>query len=296
VAARSVEGLAEVRQHELATAPARLDERAQHLEAGRDELRLCLVVGPRRPQESLLAHILVPVEEDPLRRLSVAAGTTDLLVVGVERFGQVGMEDPAHVGLVDAHPERVRRDDDLRLAVDELPLRLVTLGPLQRAVVMGRGARGCDRRAELLGSPSSRHVDDAAPRHRRRGLHDGVVTIARLDEPPHRQVDVRAVEAADDNRRVAQRELADDVLTHRRRCRRGECEHARVTEVVDESAEVAVGRTEVVPPRADAVRLVDDHQRRTRSPHRLERLSFASCSGARNTNSTSPFCSSSRIS
>ena len=65
------------------------------------------------------AEILGPVQKARIGRLPVAAGAAELLVVRVERGRRVGMQHPAHVGLVDAHPERHRRGDDAGGAVEE---------------------------------------------------------------------------------------------------------------------------------------------------------------------------------
>ena len=44
-------------------------------------------------------------------RIAVAPGAAGLLVIGLDRLGDAGMGDEAHVGLVDAHAERDRRHD-----------------------------------------------------------------------------------------------------------------------------------------------------------------------------------------
>ena len=76
------------------------------------------------------------------------------------------------------------------------------------------------------------------------------------------EVDVRPVEAADDDRRVAHAEPLDDLVADRRRGGRGQREHRRAAERLDRRAEPQVVGAEVVAPLADAVRLVDDEQRR----------------------------------
>ena len=45
------------------------------------------------------------VERQRVGRQPVAAGAADLLVVALDRLRQVGMDDEAHVRLVDAHAE-----------------------------------------------------------------------------------------------------------------------------------------------------------------------------------------------
>ena len=86
--------------------------------------------------------------------------------------------------------------------------------------------------------------------------------MARLVEALDGELEVRAVEAADDDARVAQAEPLDDLGAHRRRRRRGQREHARVPERLDRRAEPEVVGPEVVAPLGDAVRLVDDEEGR----------------------------------
>ena len=51
-----------------------------------------------------------------MRRLPVAPGAADLLVVGLDRSRRREVDDRAHVGAVDAHAEGVGGDHDLELA------------------------------------------------------------------------------------------------------------------------------------------------------------------------------------
>ena len=62
-------------------------------------------------------------EQQRPRRRAVAPGAPGLLVVGLDRRRDARVGDRAHVGLVDAHAERVRGHDDLDLAGHEAPLR-----------------------------------------------------------------------------------------------------------------------------------------------------------------------------
>ena len=64
-------------------------------------------------------EILGAPEQPGLGRLAVAAGAAGLLIIGLDRFGQAGMGDEAHVGLVDAHAEGDGRDHHHVLAADE---------------------------------------------------------------------------------------------------------------------------------------------------------------------------------
>src|SRR6185436_12028763 len=78
------------------------------------------------------------VEEDRARRLTVAASSTDLLVVALDRRRKRRVDDGSHIGLVDAHAEGGRRDDDVELAREES-----RLDGLARASVHARVIGGC---------------------------------------------------------------------------------------------------------------------------------------------------------
>ena len=54
------------------------------------------------------------IERERVGGQAVAAGAADLLIVGLDRRGHVGVKDEAHVGLVDAHAEGDGRADDQR--------------------------------------------------------------------------------------------------------------------------------------------------------------------------------------
>lgn len=58
--------------------------------------------------------IRVGVEEDALRELSISASSSRLLVVTLHWFGKTGVDDVAHVRLVNAHAERDGGADDLK--------------------------------------------------------------------------------------------------------------------------------------------------------------------------------------
>ena len=77
--------------------------------------------------------VLAPGQEDAVGMLDGATGATDLLVVGDGRARPLVVDDEAEVGLVEAHPERDRRDERLQLVGDE--------GVLERLALLGREVR-----------------------------------------------------------------------------------------------------------------------------------------------------------
>jgi hypothetical protein len=62
-------------------------------------------------EEAAQPQVPGPVEQHGVGRLAVAAGPAQLLVVGVEGVGGVGVEHEADVGLVDPHAEGGGGDD-----------------------------------------------------------------------------------------------------------------------------------------------------------------------------------------
>jgi hypothetical protein len=63
-------------------------------------------------EELVRESIRERVQEDGRGRQPIATGAARLLIVGLKRARHRVMNHEAHVGLVDAHAERVRRHDD----------------------------------------------------------------------------------------------------------------------------------------------------------------------------------------
>ena len=107
-----------------------------------DRLQVLAVDPARAAEEAADRFVLGPVEEDRLGGLAVAPGAADLLVVGVDRVRRPGVEDEAHVRLVDPHAEGGGRDDHLDLVGHEAVLELAAVLRRQpRVVGLGVDAR-----------------------------------------------------------------------------------------------------------------------------------------------------------
>jgi hypothetical protein len=241
-------------------------------------------VGLEAPggEEAPAAEVLGAVEEHGPRGLTVAPGAPELLVVGVDGLGDVVVDDEAHVVLVDAHAERDRRDDDVDPGAGHERL-LDGVAALHREPgVVGRRAHGAlvQGGRHLLRRPLRRGVDDA----RRLGVGDPIeqrpLLVLGVEEALDREVDVRSVEAAHDDRRIAEPEALDDLGSHRRRRGRGEREHGRAPERVGDVPEPQVIGAEVVAPLRDAVRLVDAEERRLRRREALDDLGVGELLGS----------------
>ena len=126
-------------------------------------------------EEDVQALVAVLGEQHAARGQAVAPAAPGLLVVGLERGRHRLVDHRAHVGLVDAHAERVRRDDHRRLAGHERPLRLGARLALHARVVGGHRAAPSSRASHarrLVGllagarrrrSPAARRARAAAP-------------------------------------------------------------------------------------------------------------------------------------
>ena len=85
------------------------------------------VAGLDQPQQ--VHHIGDAVAHPRIGRQAVAPGPAGLLVIGFEVFRRVEMRDKADIGLVDAHAEGDRGDDDdAFLAQKALLVALARLG------------------------------------------------------------------------------------------------------------------------------------------------------------------------
>ena len=100
--------------------------------------------------------------ENAARALAVAAGAAGFLVVALERFRQVVVHDPAHVGLVDAHAEGDGGDDHLRVVANERFLVVAARVRIETGVVRQRAdAVALQLPGELVDALARQAVDDA---------------------------------------------------------------------------------------------------------------------------------------
>jgi hypothetical protein len=242
--------------------------------------RSTIAVGLQQP--SAQGDVLRRAQEQPVRELPVAPRAADLLVIRLDRARRRQVDDRAHVGAVDPHAEGVGSDHDLQLAVREGRLhafalasgqaRMVGIGeptvvpqPLRfslaalpgRPVDDGRGdGRGCrGRRAP------TRLSAWAPERFAQLGVRvlagfAGALHLARAEHQ------VGALKAVDDLRRIRrQPQPAQDLVTHDRRGGGGAGEHPGLGQSRQHAVDLHVFGAEVMPPFADAVSLVDGHER-----------------------------------
>ena len=234
---------------ELRLIAQQLPHAAQHL--GRRIRRI--------DQELLQLDVGVVEQQDAARGLAVAAAAAGLLVIRLGTARDVGVDHQADVGLVDAHPERVGRDDRVELAGHEHVLRVLADIAVEPRVIDPRAhAGGLERGRVALGVLAGRGIDQRDPAIAAADpLDHRVGLVVAATDSRDREVQVRPVEAADVQRRRRQRQLMRDVAPDLRRGRRGERRHPRGPEQLQRLAEPAIVGTEIVPPLRDTVSLID---------------------------------------
>ena len=85
--------------------------------------------------------------------------------VGFQRVGDVGVDNEANVGLVDAHAEGVGGDNDTYSAVHPLVLFAVAGGAVKAGVVVvGRDTVLLQKLGDLFGFSAVANIDDARAR------------------------------------------------------------------------------------------------------------------------------------
>jgi hypothetical protein len=152
--------------------------------------------------------------------------------------------------------ERDRRDDDGQPFGAEVGADLRAFAGRQTGVVGPRvDAARAQRFCQRLGVLARDAVDD---RRTARVAADRLGDLAfEVLARQHAVTQLRPVERADEHARITQAQLVEDVLPHARRRRRrvGVERHAR--EAFAQLGQPAILGPEIVPPLADAVRLVD---------------------------------------
>ena len=114
------------------------------------------IAGALVDQAALLHDVAEAVGHPRDGGLAVAAGATGLLVVALDRLRQVDVRDEAHVGLVDAHAERDRRDHhDAVVAEEPRLVRRAHLGA-SRPAWYGSASMPCVRRNSAVCSTDLR--------------------------------------------------------------------------------------------------------------------------------------------
>jgi hypothetical protein len=144
------------------------------------------------------------------------------------------VHDEADVGLVDAEPERVRRDHGLEPAGHEAVLRELALGGRELAVIQAELELAVvpllELRVHALGLLDGGHVDHAPSLGRVEQAAQRLVLDRVVDRAPHLEAQVGRAKPVIVHVRARACRAAHDVVAHLGRGRRREGEHRRAAE------------------------------------------------------------------
>ena len=251
--------LVEIAQQHLTAAARRLGQTQKRIQPGVISL---LAVKRRRPLVNLRAaqaNVVGAIQRHRLGRQAVTPGAANLLVIAFDRLRQIGMGDPADIGLVDAHAKGNRRHHDqpvllLKAHFDQPP----RLGVHAGVVIARRMARLTQGLGQHLGLGPRAAIDDARLAPAGSGKAEDLV--ARLVLDGKGQVDVGPVKAAQKGRGLFAVEQAGDNLGPGFLIRRGGKGGQRHAKCAAQVADPQVIGAEIMAPLADAMRLIHRDQ------------------------------------
>jgi hypothetical protein len=166
------------------------------------------------------------------------------------------VHDIAHVRAIDPHPERDRGDDDVRPLVEKR-LLMAAADLVGQTRVVGHGGMA------FLLQPGGKRLDvlaGSAIHNPRFALVPGEYLkqlTTQVAAPQDPIGEIRPIERPDQHERIPQPQLGDDVAADALGGRGGERVERRGRKIVAQTSQPPILRSEVVPPLADAVRLVD---------------------------------------
>ena len=231
---------------------------------------MCGITVGRRDQLALLHDVGEAVGQPGGGRQPVTPGAPRLLVVPLDRLGQVEVRDEPDVGLVDAHAEGDRRDHDQAVLAQEPGLvRGAHRRGEPRVVGQRRDPVLDERRGGLLHRRAREAVDDPCV--------PGVLGAQQVEQLRLRPVlghdpvgDVGPVEAGDEVACALQLEALGDLGPRGRRRRRRQRDARDGRPALVQHRQLEVVGPEVVAPLGHAVRLVDREERDRRPVEQVE--------------------------
>ena len=249
--------LTEIMQQHLPPADRRLGIGFRLLQ----QLPSDVLLGDRFPLHELLqlVQVFLGIEHDTDSFLTVASGTSRLLVITFKALRDIIMDHKAHVGFVDSHSEGDRRHDHVQILHQEVVLRLRPRLRVETCMIRcGLDVIGLQDGGQFLHLLARQAVDDTALASMLLDeLDDLPVGIVVALLRPYLVIQVRTVEGALELHAILDAQTAHDVRTHlvgSRRRKRNDRSHA---DRFNRMAYLAVLRTEVMSPFRDTVCLVN---------------------------------------
>ncbi len=252
--------LAEVGQELAAAAPGGLAQGEHGVQVGLGAAAERLVALAELDQLALLHDVVESVRHPGRGGQAVAPRASGLLVVALDRLGQVQVGDEPHVRLVDAHAEGDGRDDHQALLAQEPRLVRRTGARVQAGVVGHR-----------LDAVAREELGGLLDRVAREAVHDARVPGVLLAQEAQKLLlgvglrhdpvlDVGAVEAGHEVPRRRHVQPLGDLAVGGVGGRRRERQARHVRPALAEQRQGEVVGPEVVAPLGDAVRLVDGEE------------------------------------
>ena len=221
-------------------------------------------------QKGVQPHVPRLIQQAADRILAVAPRAPRLLIIALQILGHVIVHDEGNVGFVNAHAERIGRHDHRRAVGDEILLRFgAQLVGHPRVVAHRVHAAVVQHGGHFLHALARAAVDDAAlPPVLRQKAAQLRVAILR---PAHLKKEIRPVEPRQNVVWILQFQQPDDVRADGLRRRRGEGAQARPPgQLAQKRRDLQIAGAEILPPLADAVRLIDDDLRDFRALRKAE--------------------------
>ena len=210
------------------------------------------------------------VKEHTVAGQAIAPGTTDLLIPRLDVLRHVAVNDESHIRLVDAHSKRDRGDHDVDIVALK---RLLIARPF-----VGLEAGVIGERTDALPRQELRRLFHAFAAL---AIHNATLVGMRANEREHfragvaalpflarRDLEIGPEERPLEARRFPHAELSQNIQRDASGRRRGQREHGHI-ELLLETLQASVRRTEIVSPLADAVRLIHHEQRDGAAAHEV---------------------------
>ena len=204
------------------------------------------------------------VQGDAVGGLAVAARAADLLPIGLQRAGRVGVDDEADIGLVDPHAEGDGRDHHGPVLGQEPLQPAVAVAGLHAGVIgdgIGPGgAKGLGHPLAAVTAAAIDHPGLAAPLAHQ--IDDGGIGLGPrgILLGDGRELQIGAGEAVDDDFRILQPQRTDDVLAGAGVGRGGDGDARHAGKQFGQSPQRPVIRAEIMSPLRDTVGFIDGDQ------------------------------------
>ncbi len=215
-------------------------------------LRIWFFVNEHR----LFHRVAGTEQQNTFARKSVAPGAASFLIIALDVFRQIVVDDEADVRFVDAHAKGNGRADHAHVIAQKKFLMLAAFLRRESGVIrFGLHAVFGKIRGHALGGFARHAIHDAAfLRSRAEKLQQLIVRFV-FGENAIGQV--RTVETGDVTTWFAQFQMRDDVFAHAASRGGGERHERDVGKMFSQFGNLAVFGTEIVSPFADAMRLVN---------------------------------------